>query len=132
MPLIGLALTLFGLVMIIIAKDWVNIVWPVIVLFLIFKGFKKTDTIRELLAKHTQLQGLLDKATATVEQLTNRIDDLSQQPKNNAQQTAGTKEVSVLGTAAQKPVRKRQAKRKKSVAEIKADIKDVSSNLEKK
>lgn len=48
MPLIGLALTLFGLVMIIIAGDWANIVWPVIVLFLIFKGFKSTHNTMEL------------------------------------------------------------------------------------
>lgn len=53
MPLIGLALTLFGLVMIIIAGDWANIVWPVIVLFLIFKGFKSTHNTMELQNSYT-------------------------------------------------------------------------------
>ena len=84
MPLIGLALTLFGLVMIIIAKDWANIAWPVIVLFLIFKGFKKTDLYQKLVAERTQLQDLLDKATATVEQLTNRVDELRKQRSDYA------------------------------------------------
>ena len=84
MPLIGLALTLFGLVMIIIAKDWANIAWPVIVLFLIFKGFKKTDLYQKLVAEHTKLQDLLDKATATVEQLTNRVDELRKQRSDYA------------------------------------------------
>ena len=84
MPLIGLALTLFGLVMVIIAKDWVNLAWPVIVLFLIFKGFKKTDLYQKLVAERTQLQDLLDKATATVEQLTNRVDELRKQRSDYA------------------------------------------------
>ena len=84
MPLIGLALTLFGLVMIIIAKDWANIAWPVIVLFLIFKGFKKTDLYQKLVAERTQLQDLLDKTTATVEQLTNRVDELRKQRSDYA------------------------------------------------
>lgn len=54
-PLIVLGLAIFGAVMIIIAADWVNIVWPVIVIALIIKGLFKTDKYFKLLEAYDKL-----------------------------------------------------------------------------
>lgn len=71
LPLIGLALTLFGLVMLIIAGDWANVVWPVAVLFLIFKWFKNTDLYLKLQEEFKTLQEVAIDAKSELEKKKN-------------------------------------------------------------
>ena len=128
LPLIGLALTLFGLVMLVIAHDWMNLVWPVIILFLIFKGFRSTYKMgvleNTLLAAEEHLDEVRknrDDYMFLYKEYWNKFDakvsecSILEQKVRDLQAVAEMKDApEATPLAAQKPVRKRQARRKHS------------------
>lgn len=136
MPLIGLALTLFGLVMIIIAGDWANIVWPVIVLFLIFKGFKSTHNTMELRQQLDDVRQNRDDYMRKYKEYWNKYDTKStecQMLQQEIQRLNDQVQISEMNepVAAAKPAVKK-TRVKKSAAAIKSELKDVTANLRKK
>ena len=147
MPLIGLGLTLFGLVMIIIAGDWVNIVWPIIVLFLIFKGFKKTDLYLKLQEEFNALQEVAIDAKSELEKNKNiwtmyqellaRFKEVSKlQEDASFKLHAVTQELDEMksekaSVTAQANVPTNKKRSKKALTEIKNDLKTLDEKGQK-
>lgn len=143
MPLIGLALTLFGLVMIVIAGDWANIVWPVIVLFLIFKGFKSTHNTMELQNSYAHAEQQLNEVRKNrddymhaYKEYWNKYDAKDSECKileHKIQELQDQLQIANMPdpvVAAKPAVKKTRVK--KSAAAIKSELKDVTANLKKK
>ena len=141
LPLIGLALTLFGLVMLIIAGDWVNVVWPVIVLFLIFKWFKNTDLYLKLQEEFKALQEVAIDAKSEVEknkniwtmyqELVAKFKEMSRLHEDASfKLNEVTKELDILKSQVPvmaAPQKKRQSKKK--LSEIKKEVNIVEKDL---
>lgn len=141
LPLIGLALTLFGLVMLIIAGDWANVVWPVVVLFLIFNWFKKTDLYLKLQEEFKTLQEVAIDAKSELEKKKNvwtmyqellaKFKEMSKLHEDaSLKLNEVTKELDTLKSQVPviaAPQKKRQSK--KRLSEIKKEVNVVQEDL---
>ena len=141
LPLIVLVLAIFGLVMLIVAGDWVNIVWPVVVLFLIFKGFKKTDLYLKLQEEFKALQEVAIDAKSEVEKNKNiwtmyqellaKFKEMSRLHEDASfKLNEVTKELDILKSqipVMAAPQKKRSSKKK--VSDIKKDVIIVEKEL---
>lgn len=141
LPLIVLVLAVFGLVMLIVAGDWVNVIWPVAVMFLIFKGFKKTDLYLKLQEEFKALQEVAIDAKSELEKNKNiwtmyqellaKFKEMSKLHEDASfKLNEVTKELDTLKSQAPvmaAPQKKRSSKKK--VSDIKKDVIIVEKEL---